>query len=226
MRQGLHKKSRPLLRSTLLTLVLCLPLLFAVLFRDWQQYVEELRSWFAQIGIAAPAIFTLGAALFTAIGMPRLIFCALGGMLFGGAWGFVWSHLGTVLGAYGAFLVARWTARDYLLARYPSLRTLAARVADSSGWWSVILVRQMPISGLYNDILLALSPVGHGAFWAGTNLGFLPLGVTASLIGAGLMQADVGRLSTYFAFAAVALLVLSGGWNWLAARARKADLRY
>ncbi|MGY6216050.1 TVP38/TMEM64 family protein [Methylolobus aquaticus] len=212
-------------RSLFLGLVFCLPLVFAAAFRDWQQYVEEIRQWFAQVGVLAPAIFTLGSALLTAIGMPRLIFCAVGGVLFGGAWGFLWSHLGTVLGAYGAFVVARWTARDYLLARYPSLQSLAAKI-DDSGWWSVILIRQMPISGLYNDILLALSPVTHGAFWAGTLLGFLPLGVTATLIGAGLMQADISQLTAYLASAAIAMVALGGAWNWLASRTRKPDLRY
>jgi uncharacterized membrane protein YdjX (TVP38/TMEM64 family) len=212
-------------RSLVLSLVFCLPLFFAAAFRDWQQYVEDIRQWFTQIGVLAPVIFTLGSAALTAVGMPRLIFCAVGGVLFGGAWGFLWSHLGTVLGAYGAFVVARWTARDYLLTRYPSLRSLAARV-DDSGWWSVILIRQMPISGLYNDILLALSPVTHGAFWAGTLLGFLPLGVTATLIGAGLMQADITQLTAYLASAAIAMVALGGAWNWLASRTRKADLRY
>lgn len=221
----MRRISKAVPRSVVLSLVFCLPLIFAALFRNWQQYVEDIRLWFGEIGFAAPAIFTLAAALLTAIGMPRLIFCALGGMLFGGTWGFVWSHLGTVLGAYAAFVVARWTARDYLLGRYPGLRSLAAKV-EGSGWWSVILVRQMPISGLYNDILLALSPVGHGAFWTGTTLGFIPLGVTATLIGAGMMQADLSQLTAYLASAAVAMVALGSGWNWLVSRARKPDLGY
>lgn len=218
-------KHKALPRSLLFTLAFCLPLVFTVLFRDWPRYIDDIKLWFAGIGLAAPAIFMLAAALLTAIGMPRLIFCALGGMLFGFGWGLLWSHLGTVLGAYVAFVVARWTARDYLLSRYPRLRALSSKVKGSN-WWSVILVRQMPISGLYNDILLALSPVGHGAFWAGTTLGFLPLGVTSTLIGAGMMQADMGEVTAYFASAAAALLVLSSAWNWLVARIRRPDLGY
>jgi uncharacterized membrane protein YdjX (TVP38/TMEM64 family) len=225
MTERVRSTSRAVTRATLLTVALGLPILFAVLFKDWALYVDDIRVWFATIGMAAPVIFTLAAGILTALGVPRLIFCALGGMLFGFGWGFVWSHLGTVLGAYAAFVVARWTARDYLLNRYKGLRALSTKV-EGSGWWSVILVRQMPISGLYNDILLALSPVRHSAFWIGTTLGFLPLGVTATLVGAGLMQAEIAEITTYLASATAAFLALSLGWNWLVSRARRPGFRY
>ncbi len=79
----------------------------------------------------------------------------------------------------------------------------------------------MPISGLYNDFLLALTPVRHTDFWIGTALGFLPLGVTATLVGAGAVQIDVATLARYFTAAAVSYLLLSFLWKWLAAKARK-----
>lgn len=201
-------------------LAACLPLVFAAPLADWPAHVQQMKFWFAGIGDAAPIIFTLGAALLTAIGMPRLVFCALGGVLFGFTWGFVWSHLGTLLGAYGAFLFARRTARGYLLKKYPRLQKLSAKT-EGTGWWSVVLIRQMPISGLYNDFLLALSPVSHGDFWIGTTLGFLPLGVTTTLVGAGVMQADVAKLAQYFTGAAASFLLLSFAWKRLAAKAGK-----
>lgn len=203
----------------LLLLAACLPLIFAAPLSEWPQHADQMKLWFAGLGSAAPVIFTLGVALFTALGMPRLVFCTLGGVLFGFTWGFVWSHIGTVLGAYGAFLFARRAARSYLLQKYPRLQQLSARI-EGTGWWSVVLIRQMPISGLYNDFLLALSPVRHGAFWIGTTLGFLPLGVTASLVGAGVMQADLATLMQYFTAAAASFLLLGFAWKWLAAKAR------
>lgn len=205
---------------TVVLLAFLLPLAFAVPFADWPTHVQMVRTWFAGTGHAAPAVFTVLAAAGTALGMPRLVFCALGGMLFGFTWGFIWSHLGTLLGAYLAFLFARHTARGYLLQRYPRLRGLADKV-QGTGWWAVVLVRQMPISGLYNDFMLALSPVSHRDFWIGTTLGFLPLGITTSMVGAGAMQADLGRLGQYFALAAVSFLLLSWSWKWLVAKARR-----
>lgn len=210
------------LSLSLLLVAACLPLLFAAPLADWPMHVQQMKFWFSGIGAAAPVIFMLGAALFTALGMPRLVFCALGGVLFGFTWGFVWSHLGTLLGAYGAFLFARRTARSYLLKRYPRLQNLSSRI-EGTGWWSVLLIRQMPISGLYNDFLLALSPVRHRDFWIGTALGFLPLGVTTTLVGAGMMQADLAKLAQYFTAAAASFLLLSLLWKWLLVRARKPE---
>jgi uncharacterized membrane protein YdjX (TVP38/TMEM64 family) len=74
---------------------------------------------------------------------------------------------------------------------------------------------------LYNDFLLGLSPVSHRDFWLGSALGFLPLGVTATLIGAGMMQHDLQQLGQYFAFAAAAFLVLTVSWNRMVTLAKK-----
>ena len=62
-----------------------------------------------------------------------------------------------------------------------------------------LFMRQLPISGLYNDILLGMSTVSHCDFWIGTALGFLPLGVTATLAGAGAIQADISHLHNILA---------------------------
>ncbi|MGE5320807.1 MAG: hypothetical protein ACM3KD_11545, partial [Hyphomicrobiaceae bacterium] len=86
-------------------------------------YLTPLRSWLADgqvikhelasFGLAAPLVFAACCAGLLAIGMPRLLLCSLGGMIFGFAWGLLWTQLGTVLGAYGTFLFVRWRGRDY-----------------------------------------------------------------------------------------------------------------
>ncbi|MFO1417887.1 MAG: VTT domain-containing protein [Methylotetracoccus sp.] len=197
-----------------------LPLLLALPFADWHAQAMDIKTRLDALGPIAPAVFTLVATLSIALGAPRLIFCTLGGMLFGFAWGFAFSQLATMLGEYLTFLAARRFARGYLLRRFPRLRELSHRM-ERSNWWSVILVRQMPISGLYNDILLGLSPVTHRDFWLGSALGFLPLGVTASLVGAGTLQTDLSSLGHHIALAAVAFVALSASWNWVVAQARK-----
>lgn len=201
-------------------LVGSVPLLFAIPLDGWQSHVQDLKARFDALGESAPLVFTLITTVSIAFGAPRLIFCALGGLLFGFAWGFALSQLGTMIGEYATFLFARWTARAYLLEKFPRLRSLSTRM-QGTGWWSVVLVRQMPISGLYNDFLLGLSPVSHRDFWIGSALGFLPLGVTASLIGAGMMQADLAELGRYLALAAVSFFLLNASWNWVVSQARK-----
>lgn len=186
--------------SLLLVVVACGLLIYFTPLIDLLRQDQQVKSWLYATGYAAPAVFTLATALLTAVGMPRLIFCSVAGLVFGFTWGFVWSHLGTLLGAYTTFLFARWSGRAYILHRFPKIRAWSEPI-EERGWLSVLLIRQLPVSGLYNDILLGLSTVGHGDFWIGTALGFLPLGVTATLIGAGVVQADMTQLAQYLALA-------------------------
>ena len=210
--------SKKLALGTLLIAVIgCSLLIYSMPLKDVLNQSHQIKSWLAVTGYAAPAVFTLAAALLTAIGMPRLLLCSLAGVIFGFTWGFVWSHFGTVLGAYGAFLFARWSGREFVQQKFPKIIALS-QSTQARGWRSVLFMRQLPISGLYNDILLGLSTVSHCDFWIGTALGFLPLGVTATLIGAGAIQADISHLAQYVGIAACAFLLLSLSLKWILAQ--------
>ena len=91
---------------------------------------------------------------------------------------------------------------------------------------SVLIARKLPVNGFYNDIILALSPVTHSSFLAGTFIGFLPQGLTACLIGAGLIQADATQSIQYMALALILSLLLGLGLRrWVNARKSSYTLR-
>lgn len=188
-------------------LVLASPLILSLPWKDWARYGELIREMLNTQGPWSPVIFLAATALGTALGLPRLIFCVMAGWLFGFELGFAWSQAGSLLGAYALFLIARHTRPETLLEKYPKLRALSTPVG--TGWFSVLVVRQLPLAGLYNDILLAWSPVSHRDFWIGSFIGFLPLGITASLIGAGAIKADLGQMASYLAEATVLFVLLS-----------------
>jgi uncharacterized membrane protein YdjX (TVP38/TMEM64 family) len=187
-------------------------------------YLSPLRVWLADghrvkdcltlFGIAAPLVFTLAAAFLTAIGIPRLLLGSLGGMAFGFAWGLAWSQLGTLMGSYAVFLFIRWRGRGYALHHFPSLCGFSHGV-KSRGIMAVAMLRQLPVSGFYNTVLLGLTPVGHGDFLIGSLLGFLPLGVGASLLGAGLMQRELLQGVHYIALGLAGLAMLGFIFNRL-----------
>ena len=206
--------------SLLIVVVGCSFLIYSTPLKDVLNQSQQIKSWLAETGYAAPAVFTLAAALLTAIGMPRLLLCTLAGVVFGFTWGFVWSHFGTLLGAYGTFIFARWSGREYVQQRIPKLIALS-QATQARGWRSVLFMRQLPISGLYNDILLGMSTVSHGDFWIGSALGFLPLGVTATLVGAGAIQADISHLAQYMGIAAVAFFILTLFLKWIQAHVKR-----
>lgn len=157
--------------------------------RDWLADGELIRHRLALLGVAGPLVFTMAVAVLTVTGIPRLLLCSLGGMAFGFAWGLVWTQLGTLLGSYGVFLFIRWRGGAYALQQFPKIRKFSQQL-EKRGLMSVMLMRQLPINGFYNNVLLALTPVKHGEFLLGSLLGFLPLGISACLLGAGLIQRD------------------------------------
>jgi len=209
--------------SLLIAVVGCSFLIYSLPLKDVLNQSHQIKLWLTETGYAAPAIFTLAAALLTAIGMPRLLLCSLAGVVFGFAWGFVWSHFGTLLGAYGTFIFARWSGREFVQQKFPKIIALS-QGTQARGWRSVLFMRQLPISGLYNDILLGLSTVSHGDFWIGSALGFLPLGVTATLIGAGAIQADMSHLAQYLGIAACAFFLLTLLLKWILAQRQRKNL--
>jgi uncharacterized membrane protein YdjX (TVP38/TMEM64 family) len=209
--------------SLLIAVVGCSFLIYSMPLKDVLNQSYQIKSWLAETGYAAPAVFTLAAALLTAIGMPRLLLCTLAGVVFGFTWGFVWSHFGTVLGAYGTFIFARWSGREYVQQKFPKVLALS-QGTQARGWRSVLFMRQLPISGLYNDILLGMSTVSHCDFWIGTVLGFLPLGVTATLVGAGAIQADISHLAQYIGIAAGAFFLLTLSLKWILAQRQRKSL--
>jgi uncharacterized membrane protein YdjX (TVP38/TMEM64 family) len=194
---------------------------FLVPAKDLLQQGEAIKAQLAGFGLAAPLVYTLAAAGLTAAGAPRLLLCSVAGMAFGTVWGLVWSQLGTLLGAYGTFLTVRWCGREPILRRFPRLARFTGKV-EGRGLLAVLLTRQLPINGFYNNLLLGIAPVGHADFLIGSLLGFLPLGATAVLIGAGAVQADLSRIVQYSAAGLATFAVLGFLLNGFIQSARTA----
>jgi uncharacterized membrane protein YdjX (TVP38/TMEM64 family) len=178
--------------------------------KTWLAEGELIKQELAQLGYGAPLVFTLAAAALTAIGVPRLLLCSLGGLAFGFGAGLLWTQIATVMGSYATFAFVRRRGRDYALSRFPKLRRFSQQL-ESKGIMAVVLLRQLPMNGFYNNVFLGLTPVSHRDFLIGSLLGFLPLGLTACLIGAGLIQPDFSKSMQYLMLA----LVLSLGLGLL-----------
>jgi len=199
-------------------------LLVAVIVLGWAVYFTPLKGWLADgqlikghldlLGAAAPVAFTLGTALLASVGTPRLMLCTVGGMAFGFAWGLAWTQLGTLLGSYATFLFIRWRGKNYALCRFPRLRNFAQGL-ENNGLISVILFCQLPLNGFYNNVLLGLTPVSHFHFLVGSLLGFLPMGITACLLGAGLIQRDLLKCVQYIGLGLACSAILGFVLNYL-----------
>ncbi|MCX5901445.1 MAG: VTT domain-containing protein [Proteobacteria bacterium] len=183
-------------------LIFCLPA-----FREQFGHIHEISAYLRSLGWAAPLIFIPAVAVLVAVGVPRLLLCPIGGMAFGFWQGLLWAQLGTMLGYYATFLFVRWSGRDFILRTWPRLSRYT-RFSRKNGMISVLLIRQLPITGFYLNLLLGLIPLSHADFLLGTVIGILPAAVPATLVGSGATAFSSGDSKPYTLLAIVAGIVL------------------
>ena len=152
--------------------------------RDW----DTLARIFSTGGLWAEVNFMLISTLLITIGVPRLLFYALGGFAFGFWEGLLWSLCSSLIGSFIAFRAARWASRDWLIERFGKRRFFDRIVHAKPTVASVALMRMLPVSNVVINFGLALSHVGSRAFLLGSLVGFLPQGVVAVIIGSGIAK--------------------------------------
>jgi uncharacterized membrane protein YdjX (TVP38/TMEM64 family) len=161
-----------------------------------------------------PIVFVGGVALLVAMGFPRLLFCFIGGMTFGFAWGLLWTQTGTLMGNYLTFVFARWGGHEVVarwLARRPNIHDLIRR----EGIIAVILARQVPIPGLLVNLAFGVSPVRQRHFLLGTAVGQLPEAIPCTLMGSGMRQTSLGWSAGAMGLAVLILVLVWIGWRYL-----------
>ena len=116
---------------------------------------------------------------------PEIVLVALGGVLFGAIWGFVYSWIASVAGTALAFLLVRYTAQAWvqraLRDRLPRLRALDDRLARH-GVVTVVVLRLLLFLAPPLNWALGASRVGTADYVLGTALGIVPgIGLTVYL---------------------------------------------
>jgi len=175
--------------------------------RAWLSDLDRLRDSLRGLGAWVYPVSVLAVALLVGCGVPRLLFCAIGGAVFGFWMGLLITQIGTLLGHYGAFLSMRWGGREWALCRWPKLERWA-RLVEDQGIAGVILVRQIPVHAMLTNLCLGLSHLKHRQFLIGTAIGILPEAIPATLVGAGLVKSSLKDSIGYIAIAAGAFAVI------------------
>ena len=189
----------------------------------WLKDKDALRKSLDALGIWAFPLFTLAVAGLVAGGMPRLLFCGLGGWLFGFWIALLLNETATLLAYYGVFLFVRWGGRDWVLHKWPKLQRWADTI-QKQGMMGVILVRQVPVHGSLINLCLGLSRLRHRDFLLGTAIGIIPEAIPATLIGAGLDPTNVRRSITLIVLAIVCFVVVGLGCRYMVRRRSKAGV--
>jgi uncharacterized membrane protein YdjX (TVP38/TMEM64 family) len=163
----------------------CTALIHFSPLKNYLTDIQTIKSALDRTGFWAPLIFfaAVGASIF--IGAPRTPFCVVGGILFGFVEGLVLSQIATLVGAYGPFLFARYSAHAWVekkLQKFDNIRVFL----ENPTIFDVFLFRQIPIWGLVLNLSLGSIRLSHPKFVVGSFLGFLPQAIVFTLIGSGL----------------------------------------
>ena len=208
--------------------VLCLVAVFALFLviahftplKSWITNIQEWKARVEELGWMAHAAFLMVCAGGVMVGLPRLPLCAGAGLIFGFVEGIVLSLVGSVMGSYGAFLLARAGARHAVLAqteRWPWVK----KMLEEPSWLKVFWVRQMMLPGLVLNVLLGVTSVTHSTFLLGTSIGYLPLNIAFTLVGSGLGKGSLAQ-SLPQLLGAIAVVNALGWLVWKLVRARQA----
>jgi len=188
--------------------------------------IQTVKYWLLSLGWVGPAAWMGIVFVLVAAGMPRLLFCPIGGLAFGFWDGLLWTQVATLAGYYILFLFVRWGGRDFVLRHWPRVRRLKEHFHGHSAALMVFAVRQLPISGLVINFLLGLSPIRHRHFLLGTAFGILPEAIPFTLVASGTFKLKGGNTPLYIAVAVGVFLLICGAL-WYFSRHSKllAELR-
>jgi len=161
-----------------------------------QQRLGELDRW-------APFVFLLGGAVLISLGAPRSLISMLGGVAFGVLLGIVLALASALLGSMAIFCLTRLLGRPLFRQKIGAYGQIVEQYSRSNGLLLVILLRQLPLTCIFVNVLIGLTPIKTGQFLLGSIVGLLPETVIFALYGSSLQAGFALRVS-----AASFLLVL------------------
>ena len=140
---------------------------------NWREWLDGLRS----SGMAGMAAFAGLYVLSTVLVVPGSALTLAAGFLYGLGGGLVVVVPASLVGASAAFIVARWLARDWAMARFarhPRLGALEQAISGNGGW-VVFLLRLSPVVPFsILNYLLGITRLRFRDYAIASALGMLP----------------------------------------------------
>ncbi len=192
-------------------------LIYVTPVRYYLGNVQTVKLWLLSLGWVGPALWMGIVFVLVAAGMPRLLFCPIGGLAFGFWYGLLWTQVATLAGYYVLFMFVRWGGQDFVLRHWPRVRRLRKHFHGPSAALMVFAVRQLPVSGLMINFLLALSPIRHSHFLIGTVFGILPTAIPFTLVASGVFKLT-GKNTPLYMAAAVGIFLFVCAMIWYFSR--------
>ncbi len=166
--------------------------------------LRDARPWLATL------VFLGVYVLATALSLPGAAILTLaGGAIFGFWWGLIIVSFASTLGATGAFVVARYVARDGIQSRYGArLKTINAGI-EKEGAFYLFTLRLVPLFPFFLiNLLMGLTQMRAATFFWVSQLGMLP--GTMVYVNAGTQLAQLDSLGGILSPGLIGAFVLLG----------------
>lgn len=152
---------------------------------------ETLQAEVGRQPLAAAALFFVGYVAATALSIPGAVVLTLAaGALFGLGWGLLLASFASSVGALLAFLVARHLLRDSIQARFGKALAPINDGVRRNGTSYLLTLRLVPVFPFWLiNLLMGLTPMGAGRFYAVSQIGMLA--GTAVYVNAGTQLANL-----------------------------------
>jgi len=160
----------------------------------FRSLVDGLQARVAANFWAAAAIFLCTYVAATSLSLPVAVWLTLaGGALFGFVWGTVLTSFGASLGATGAFLLSRHLLRDSVQSRFGDRLGTVNRGVARDGALYLFTLRLIPVLPFFAiNLLMGLTPMRTGTFYAVSQIAMLPAGMV--YVNAGTRLAGLERI--------------------------------
>lgn len=172
---------------------------------------ERLRSWVEGFGIWGPVMYILIYCAAPVMLIPGLPLTVIGGVLFGPLWGSVYVMTGATVGACGAFLVARYMGREWVVALIKDTRmaSLDAQVRQH-GWKIVAITRLIPLFpfNLLN-YAFGLTDIKFSHYAIASFFFMIPGAIAYVVFSSSLLDAMKGRVSPELVIGIVLVIIVS-----------------
>ena len=134
---------------------------------------EELGRFLEAAGIWAPVLFMLIYAVGVCLFLPGTLLGAIGAVLFGAYWGFLYVWVGAMAGASGAFVIGRTLGREFAASLIGDKLKRYDDAIERNGFATVLYLRLIYFPFTPMNFGMGLTKVHFWDYFFGTGLGII-----------------------------------------------------
>jgi uncharacterized membrane protein YdjX (TVP38/TMEM64 family) len=174
MQESATKRKAPVIKAVILLAFITAAVVF-IRFTPVKNFLtpEALGHFLEAAGIWAPLAFMLVYAVGVCLFVPGTLLGALGAVIFGAYWGFLYVWVGAMAGASAAFLIGRTLGREFAASLIgDKLRTYDDAI-ERNGFATVLYLRLIYFPFTPMNFGMSLTKVHFWDYFFGTGLGII-----------------------------------------------------